>query len=82
MEQRIDDQLSPYRIFPRSEWASLRADTPMTLSAGEVARLRSLNDQLDMAEVEEIYLPHLAAAIALCHRNAEAVSLATALPGD
>jgi type I pantothenate kinase len=57
MEQRIDDQLSPYRIFPRSEWASLRADTPMTLTAGEVARLRSLNDRLDMAEVEEIYLP-------------------------
>ena len=57
MEQRIDDQFSSYRIFPRSEWASLRADTPMTLTAGEVARLRSLNDQLDMAEVEEIYLP-------------------------
>ena len=57
MEQRIEDQLSPYRIFPRSEWASLRADTPMTLTAGEVARLRSLNDRLDMAEVEEIYLP-------------------------
>src|SRR5246500_5800590 len=57
MEQRIDDQLSPYRIFPRSEWASLRADTPMTLTAGEVAKLRSLNDRLDMAEVEEIYLP-------------------------
>ena len=29
----------------------------MTFSAGEVARLRSLNDRLDMAEVEEIYLP-------------------------
>jgi type I pantothenate kinase len=57
MEQRIDDQLSPYRIFPRTEWASLRADTPMTLTAGEVAELRSLNDRLDMAEVEEIYLP-------------------------
>ncbi len=57
MEQRIDDQFSSYRIFPRSEWASLRADTPMTLTAGEVARLRSLNDRLDMAEVEEIYLP-------------------------
>jgi type I pantothenate kinase len=57
MEQRLDDQLSPYRIFPRSEWASLRADTPMTLTAGEVARLRSLSDRLDMAEVEEIYLP-------------------------
>jgi type I pantothenate kinase len=57
MEQRIDNQLSPYRIFPRSEWASLRADTPMTLTAEEVAKLRSLNDRLDMAEVEEIYLP-------------------------
>ena len=57
MDQRIEDQLSPYRIFPRSEWASLRADTPMTLTAGEVARLRSLSDRLDMAEVEEIYLP-------------------------
>lgn len=52
MEQRIDDQLSPYRIFPRTEWASLRADTLMTLTAGEVAKLRSLNDRLDIAEVE------------------------------
>ncbi len=57
MEQRTDDHLSPYRIFPRAEWASLRADTPMTLTHEEVARLRSLNDRLDMAEVEEIYLP-------------------------
>ena len=57
MEQRIDDHLSPYRIFPREEWAALRADTPMTLTPDEVARLRSLNDRLDMAEVEEIYLP-------------------------
>jgi type I pantothenate kinase len=57
MEQRVDDGLSPYRTFSRSEWASLRSDTPMTLTAGEVARLRSLNDRLDLAEVEDIYLP-------------------------
>jgi type I pantothenate kinase len=57
MDQRTDDGLSPYRTFSRSEWATLRADTPMTLSAGEVARLRSLHDRLDMTEVEEIYLP-------------------------
>jgi type I pantothenate kinase len=57
MEQRTDDRLSPYRIFPRSEWAALRADTAMTLTHDEVARLRSLSDRLDMAEVEEIYLP-------------------------
>ena len=57
MEQRTDNELSPYRIFPRTEWAALRKDTPMTLSPEEVARLRSLHDRLDMAEVEEIYLP-------------------------
>jgi type I pantothenate kinase len=57
MDQRADDRLSPYRVFPRSEWASLRADTPMTLNPDEVMRLRSLHDRLDIAEVEEIYLP-------------------------
>jgi type I pantothenate kinase len=57
MEQRTDDGLSPYRVFSRAEWAALREDTPMTLTREEVARLRSLNDRLDMAEVEEIYLP-------------------------
>jgi type I pantothenate kinase len=57
MEQRTDDGLSPYRIFTRAEWAALRQDAPMTLTADEVARLRSLHDRLDMAEVEDIYLP-------------------------
>ena len=57
MEQRTDDMLSPYRTFSRAQWASLRADAPMTLTKDEVAKLRSLHDRLDMAEVEEIYLP-------------------------
>jgi type I pantothenate kinase len=57
MEQRTQDQLSPYHIFSRAEWAALRDDTPMTLTAAEVARLRSVHDRLDMAEVEDIYLP-------------------------
>jgi type I pantothenate kinase len=57
MEQRTETRLSPYRAFTRQEWAVLRQDTPMTLTADEVARLRSLHDRLDMAEVEEIYLP-------------------------
>jgi len=57
MEQRTEEILSPYRIFPRAEWARLRADTPMTLSPAEVGRLRSVHDRLDMREVEEIYLP-------------------------
>jgi type I pantothenate kinase len=57
MEQRIDDGLSPYRIYSRADWAVLRDDTPMTLTPDEVAQLRSLHDRLDMEEVEEIYLP-------------------------
>jgi len=57
MEQRTEEALSPYRVFSRAEWAKLRADTPMTLTPSEVGEVRSLNDRLDMNEVEEIYLP-------------------------
>lgn len=57
MEQRIDDNLSPYRSFSRAEWAALREDAPMTLTSDEVTRLRSLHDRLDIKEVEDIYLP-------------------------
>ncbi|HZS65417.1 MAG TPA: type I pantothenate kinase [Xanthobacteraceae bacterium] len=57
MEMRAENQISPHRVFSRKEWAALRQDTPMTLKADEVARLRSMHDRLDMAEVEEIYLP-------------------------
>ncbi|HEY2186690.1 MAG TPA: type I pantothenate kinase [Xanthobacteraceae bacterium] len=57
MEQRTEDGLSPYHIFPRAEWAERREDTPMTLTPDEVTRVRSLHDRLDIAEVEEIYLP-------------------------
>ena len=57
MDQRAEAQISPYRILSRTEWAALRDDTPMTLTADEVTRVRSLHDRLDMREVEEIYLP-------------------------
>jgi len=57
MEQRTGQDVSPYRIFSRAEWATRRADTPMTLRPAEIARLRSLHDRLDISEVEEIYLP-------------------------
>src|SRR2546430_8238863 len=57
MEQRINEGVSPYRIFSRAEWAERREDSPMTLASDEVSRVRSLNDRLDMKEVEEIYLP-------------------------
>ena len=57
MEQRTEPETSPYRTFTRAEWAAMREDTPMTLTSAEVSVLRSMHDRLDMAEVEEIYLP-------------------------
>jgi type I pantothenate kinase len=52
-----EDNLSPYRVFAREEWARLRADTPLTLTAEEVLRLQSLNDPISLEEVVAIYLP-------------------------
>lgn len=56
MDSRQPD-ISPYRQFSRSEWAKLRADTPLTLNQIELDELRSLNDRVDMDEVVAIYLP-------------------------
>ena len=52
-----DVDLSPFRVFSRTEWASLRADAPLTLSLEEIRGLQSLNDRLGIDEVAEIYLP-------------------------
>lgn len=52
-----DVDLSPFRVFTRSEWAGLRADTPLTLTFEELKRLQSLNDRLSVEEVVDIYLP-------------------------
>ena len=55
-DQLAPDVTSPYRHFTAERWAEFRADTPLTLTADEVARLRSLNDPIDLGEVERIYL--------------------------
>src|SRR5579859_3380709 len=62
MDQRVtsnseEAELSPYRHFSRSEWAALRADTPLTLTIDDLARLQSLNDPISIEEVVAIYLP-------------------------
>ena len=41
-------QYSPYRHFTREEWARLRADTPMTLVAGDLAALSGLSGLSDL----------------------------------
>jgi type I pantothenate kinase len=57
MDQLAPAKVSPYLVFPRAEWAKLRAGTPLTLAEQDLARLKSLNDPISLDEVVEIYLP-------------------------
>ncbi|QYO76849.1 type I pantothenate kinase [Devosia salina] len=49
--------LDPYRTFTKQQWGDLRNGQPMTLTAEDIDRLRSLNDPISLAEAEEVYLP-------------------------
>jgi len=49
--------LSPFRRFSRAQWAALRADTPLTLTEKDLEEVRGLAVEIDLTEVEEIYLP-------------------------
>lgn len=55
-ESSRDNNYSPFFLFTSDEWARFRADTPLTLTADEVQRLRSLHDPIDLNEVRRIYL--------------------------
>ncbi|OMC13718.1 type I pantothenate kinase [Mycolicibacter heraklionensis] len=48
---------SPYVEFDRRQWRTLRMSTPMPLTEEEVVALRGLGEQVDLLEVEEVYLP-------------------------
>lgn len=58
-----------YLVFGRSEWATLRSNTPLTLSEPDIKALRGLNEPTALSEVVDIHLPlsrllnlHVAAA--------------------
>jgi len=48
---------SPYVEFDRKHWRALRMSTPLALTEEELTGLRGLGDQIDLLEVEEVYLP-------------------------
>lgn len=50
-------ELSPYVELHRDQWRELRRSTPLPLTAEELLRLRGLGEQVDLAEVAEVYLP-------------------------
>ena len=48
---------SPWMTFDRAAWSRLRADTPLTLDAADVAELRGLSVPLSLDEVEKMLAP-------------------------
>lgn len=48
---------SPYVEFDRSQWRALRMSIPLELTEEELVGLRGMGEQIDLLEVEEVYLP-------------------------
>ena len=48
---------SPYVELERAAWAQLAGTAETSLTPEEVVRLRGLGDQLDLREIEQVYLP-------------------------
>lgn len=46
-----------YLDFTREEWATLRANTPLTLTEADIEKIRGINVLLDVDMVEHTYLP-------------------------
>lgn len=53
----VNGTTTPYVELDRAAWSRLAASTPLPLTAEEVERLRGLADEIDLAEVREVYLP-------------------------
>ncbi|QSR29816.1 type I pantothenate kinase [Nocardioides sp. S5] len=50
-------EVSPYVELERAAWAQLAGTAETSLTPDEVTRLRGLGDQLDLREIEQVYLP-------------------------
>jgi type I pantothenate kinase len=53
----IASESSPYVELDRGAWAALAEETKSPLTPDEVRQLRGLGDELDLREVEQVYLP-------------------------
>ncbi|MEJ5915947.1 type I pantothenate kinase, partial [Pseudokineococcus sp. 1T1Z-3] len=48
---------SPYVELDRHAWSALAPATPLQLTEEDLASLRGLGEPIDLAEVQEVYLP-------------------------
>lgn len=67
---------STYETLPRSEWAGLRRNTPLTVTEAELESLRGVNEVISLTEVEDVYLP-LSRLISLRYEANQALHTAT-----
>jgi type I pantothenate kinase len=49
--------MGPYVELTREAWRALRANTPLSLTPGELDELQGIGDPVDLHEVEDVYLP-------------------------
>ncbi len=69
-------QVSPFVELDRKDWAALAPKMKAPLSQTEIVELRGLGDQLDLVEVEQVYLP-LSRLLSLYAEGAQALHEAT-----
>ncbi len=53
----MEEAVSRFLTIGREDWAALRAATPLTLREDDLAKLRGINERIDLDEVAAIYLP-------------------------
>jgi type I pantothenate kinase len=56
-EPETDWDTGPYVELDRASWAKLGATTEQPLIPAEIERVRGLGDELDLDEVQQVYLP-------------------------
>ncbi|GAB2684756.1 type I pantothenate kinase [Thalassiella azotivora] len=49
--------VTPYVELDRRAWSALSQSTPLSLTEADLQRVRGLGERIDLAEVEEVYLP-------------------------
>lgn len=48
---------NPFDLFTREQWESLASSSPLPLTQADVAKIASLGDPIDLAEVDAVYRP-------------------------
>ncbi len=56
-QPRVEREASPYVELDRAAWAALAEDMESPLTPDEIRALRGLGEELDLNEVQQVYLP-------------------------